>query len=44
MILLIADHILKEIKVTLIKQFKKKKIVLSFSIHDLLNRDFIYSS
>lgn len=33
MILLIADHILKEIKVTLIKQFKKKKIVLSFSIH-----------
>jgi hypothetical protein len=25
MILLIADHILKEIKVTLIKQFKKKR-------------------
>ena len=25
MILLIADHILKEIKVTLIKQFKKKE-------------------
>jgi hypothetical protein len=33
LILLIADHILKEIKVPLIKQFKKKKIVLSFSIH-----------